>query len=110
MDGRSLLPLLRGEAESSREFLHIEHAPMHQTLTDGREKFVWYVADGREQFFRLSDDPLECRNLIEEPAEADRVAHWRRLLIEELEGRPEGFTDGKQLIAGRPYAPYMRTA
>ena len=110
VEGRSLLPLLRGETESSREFLHIEHAPMHQTLTDGREKFVWYVPDGREQFFRLSDDPTECRNLIDEPGEADRVEHWRRLLIEELKGRPEGFTDGERLIAGRPYVPYLEQA
>lgn len=103
VEGRSVLPLLRGEPVPWREFLHIEHAPVHHTLTDGREKYVWFVADGREQFFRLSSDPLECHDLIRAPAEADRLAHWRALLTRELRARPEGFSDGTRLIPGRPY-------
>jgi hypothetical protein len=73
----------------------------HQTLTDGREKYVWFTSDGTEQFFRLSDDPDECHDLIHEPTEQDHIAHWRQLLIEHLAGRPEGFSDGTQLFPGR---------
>lgn len=103
VEGRSLLPLLRGESIAWREYMHIEHAPMHHTLCDGREKFIWYAADGREQFFRLATDPNECHDLINTPSESGRIAHWRGLLIEELKNRPEGFTDGHRLIPGRPY-------
>ena len=103
VEGRSVLPLMRGEPGDWRDCLHIEHAPEHQTLTDGREKYVWFVRDGREQFFDLTADPNECHNLIDTDAAADRVALWRQRLIELLQDRPEGFSDGNQLITGRPY-------
>ena len=103
VEGRSLLPLLRGEETLDRDYLHIEHAPAHQSLTDGKEKFIWFVADGREQFFDLREDPQELHDLIESPDRAARIDLWRRRLIEELRDRPEGFTDGEHLIPGRPY-------
>ncbi|OGV75449.1 MAG: hypothetical protein A3K19_25600 [Lentisphaerae bacterium RIFOXYB12_FULL_65_16] len=103
VEGRSLLSLARGEKPKWRPYIHIEHAPLHHTLTDGKEKYIWFAADGREQFFRLTDDPTECRDLAQVPEEAPRVAHWRSQLIEELQNRPEGFSDGTRLIPGRPY-------
>jgi len=91
VDGQSLLPLIQGEDAQWRTHIHIEW------------KYIWFVKDGREQFFDLKQDPRECHDLIEEPAAVDRVFHWRNLLIEELRDRPEGFSDGKRLIAGRSY-------
>ncbi len=104
VEGRSLAPLLRGETRVPwRDFVHVECAPRHHTLTDGREKFIWFARDGREQFFRLTDDPLECHDLIAEPDEADRIAMWRGRMIETLKDRSEGFSDGKKLIPGCDY-------
>ncbi len=103
VDGRSLLPLMRDDADLDRAYLHIEHAPMHHTLTDGREKFIWYVQDGREQFFDLREDPQELTNRIDDQASQERITMWRGRLIAELKDRPEGFSDGTRLIAGRPY-------
>lgn len=108
VDGRSLLPLLRGESTEWREYIHIEHAPVYQCLTDGKEKYIWFVAEGREQFFRLSDDPTECHDLAPLPGEAERLSFWRRLLVDKLKGRAEGFTDGTRLIPGRPYPAVCR--
>ncbi len=110
VEGRSLLPLLRGEDVPWREYLHIEHAPITQAVTDGREKFIWRPADGREQFFDLTQDASECHNLIARDSCAERIGLWRARLIAELQGRPEGFTDGKNLIAGRPYQALLSTA
>ena len=75
----------------------------HHTLTDGREKFIWFAGDGREQFFRLSEDPFERCDLLREPAEAERVRLWRERLVETLTGRPEGFVEEGKLVPGRPY-------
>ncbi|GMV93336.1 MAG: arylsulfatase [Candidatus Hydrogenedentota bacterium] len=110
MDGMDLSPLMRGEAAEPRSYLHIEHAPVHHTLTDGKEKYIWFVADGREQYFRLSDDPKELRDLVGKNNHADRVAHWRRLLVNELADRPEGFSDGNSLIPGVEYGPVLPKA
>ena len=107
VEGRSLLPLMQGRRTTWRPWLHIEHAPLHHTLTDGREKYIWFAGDGREQLFRLVDDPQELHNLSANPEEKACLAQWRKRLIAELRGRPERFTDGKRLIAGRPYPAVM---
>jgi len=103
VDGRSLLPLLRGEKAPWRPHIQVECAPTFQCLTDGREKYVWFVRDGREQLFDLAADPTECHDLAASPAHAERLAWWRAELVAALAGRPEGFSDGSRLIPGRPY-------
>ncbi|MBU0716055.1 MAG: arylsulfatase [Verrucomicrobia bacterium] len=109
VEGRSLLQLARGEKVEWRRYMHIEHAPVHHSLTDGKEKYIWFAADGREQFFRLTADPQECRNLAKKPEETGRISYWRGALINKLKNRSEGFTDGTRLISGRPY-PAVRQA
>jgi len=108
VDGTSLLPLLRGEAVDWRDYVHIEHGGAmndhsHQTLTDGREKFIWFTGAGEEQFFDLTADPGERQNLVGSPDHRERVALWRGRLIETLSDRPEGFVAAGRLVAGRPY-------
>ena len=103
VEGRSVVPLLTGQSTAWRPYLHGEHAGTAHFLTDGIEKYIWFAADGREQFFNLKDDPKECVDLTRNGRSAARVADWRQRLIEQLQGRPEGFTDGKKLIAGRRY-------
>ncbi|MGC9318789.1 MAG: sulfatase/phosphatase domain-containing protein, partial [Armatimonadota bacterium] len=102
-DGRSLLPLMRGEQVPWREHVHIEHVPEHMALTDGREKYIWDPKDGSEQLFDLTEDPSECHDLSGDPGEADRIERWRSRLIDELRDRPEGFVEDGQLVAGRPW-------
>jgi arylsulfatase len=112
VEGRSFLPIARGEAPQWRGHLHGEHV-MHiagqslQWVTDGHEKYVWFSGTGHEQLFNLDDDPQELHDLARKPPLADRVAYWRQVLIEELTGREEKFTDGKRLVPGRPVNPCL---
>jgi len=110
VEGASLLPLMRGEDAPWRDWLHVENAPTHHCLTDGREKYIWFVKDGREQFFDLGADSTECHDLIPDPDAAPRIAPWRKRMIEELKDRPEGFSDGERLIPGRPYRGVLPNA
>lgn len=42
------------------------------------------------------------------PAEhANTLAFWRQRLSEQLRIRPEGFSDGQRLVAGRPHEPVV---
>jgi arylsulfatase A-like enzyme len=113
VDGSSLTPLLRGEEPPWRAHVHLECATGSRepsgfhALTDGKEKYVWFAGDGREQFFDLSADPTECRDLSVTSAATERMKPWRKHLIDRLVDRPEGFSDGKELVAGRTYSAVL---
>ena len=109
MDGKSLVPILRGETgDTVRDVLHGEHATCYRPeqanhyLTDGRWKYIWFSQTGIEHLFDLQNDPTESHELKHE--QPQRLAQWRQALIERLKERPEGFTDGAQLIAGREHS------
>jgi len=111
LDGVSLISFLRGATNRVRTILHSEHANTYgaeqafHALTDGRSKYIWRPADGTEQLFDLESDPREERDLARDGLQRDAVAAWRTRMIRQLAGRPEGFSDGTQLFAGRPYPP-----
>jgi arylsulfatase len=111
VDGINLLPWLRGETKTTRTSLHFEHAPCYnkpqafQALTDSHYKYIWRPEDGSEQLFHLDQDPHEERDLAKASPNSSLVKKWRASLMKELSGRPEGFTEGEHLIAGRPYPP-----
>jgi hypothetical protein len=77
-------------------------------ITGGHEKYVWLSGSGQEQLFDLDQDPQELHDLTRHPNHADRVARWRRVLVQELAGREEGFVEGDRLIPGRPVTPVLK--
>ena len=111
MDGVSLVPVLRGEQQIVRECLHSEHAPCYSpqqafhALSDGQFKYIWRPLDGTEHLFDLVQDPREERDLAKVTSQRALVEQWRTRLVAQLARRPEGFSDGTNLITGRPYPP-----
>lgn len=110
VEGRSLLPLAAGQNVPWRQFVHGEHSDRGwQFVTDGREKYVWNFMTGQELFFDLTCDPRELRNLVADAACAERVAVWRKRLIDVLAQRPEdGLSDGQRLIRRAEHLPPYR--
>ena len=111
MEGVSLVPVLRGEKTTVRDCLLFEHAPAYSkqqaflALTDGSFKYIWHPLDGTEHLFDLTADPHEEHDLARLAAQRALVAQWRARLVKQLANRPEGFSDGTNLIKGRPYPP-----
>jgi len=111
VDGASLVPVLRGAEVAIRPWLHFEHAPCYSqrqafhALTDGRCKYIWRPLDGRENLFDLERDPREEHDLAQDASQQSLLQSWRARLVERLASRPEGFSDGRQLLAGRRYLP-----
>ncbi len=109
LDGRSLIPVLRGGVSGVRSVLHGEHAPCYgkeqayHFLTDGELKYIWRPFTGEEQLFDLDLDRHEEHDLAGEAGREKELNLWRSELISHLSGRPEGFTDGRRLIPNRPY-------
>jgi len=105
LDGISLLPKLTDTQGREREYLHGEHSGGsigNQYIVTEKDKYIWYMESGREQYFDLLEDPEECRNRIGDPSKQARIDALRKILITELSGREEGYTDGARLIPGRP--------
>ncbi|OGV50566.1 MAG: hypothetical protein A2017_20500 [Lentisphaerae bacterium GWF2_44_16] len=108
VDGKSLMPLITGKDSSWREYIHGEIAALAdssnipqtgmQYLTDGKRKYIWHPGTNEEFFFNLEIDPKETDNLISVSQYANDIKLWKERLIKELDGRDEGFTDGRELI------------
>ncbi len=107
--GRSVLPLARGESCSWRDALHGEHSGYRtyeegfHYLVDERWKYIWRSQTGQELLFDLVADPQERHDC---GADTD-LAPWRLRLAQRLASRPEGFSDGEQLIAGQPHNAFV---
>ena len=94
MDGRSVLPALRGEDVSWEGELLYEyyweyafpHTPTTLALRGDRYKFIYYpgVWD-RQELYDLTADPAERHNLIDRPEHAARVKEMRERLWDRLE-------------------------
>ncbi|MDR1284504.1 MAG: arylsulfatase [Opitutaceae bacterium] len=106
VEGKSFLQQARGATGGVRPWLHGELTMLgesFQWLTDGREKYLWFSREGREQLFDLADDPQECRDLVRTggDAVASRLEVWRERLATELAGREEGYVRDGRLQPGR---------
>jgi arylsulfatase len=111
LDGVSLLPVLQGNDQSIRPWLHYEHATCYSeeqafhALTDGHYKYIWRPSDGSEQLFDLDEDIAEINDLSENKNYQTRFLTWRDRLVKLLASRPEGFVQQGRLLPGRPYPP-----
>lgn len=67
LDGASLAPLLKGEAEQVRETMHFQYRDFQSAIRKGNNKLISYQVDGKQtlQLFDLAADPWEMENLAE---------------------------------------------
>lgn len=65
LDGRSLVPVIRGEQKTVRSVLHLQYKDLQGAIRKGNTKLIRYWVDGVEtlQLFDLEQDPWEVRNL-----------------------------------------------
>lgn len=73
-DGLDLL------SECKREFLYGTHdygALTNRWLVSAEEKFICYPEQGREQYFRLDEDPYEMKDRVSDPVFAGQVSKLR---------------------------------
>jgi N-acetylglucosamine-6-sulfatase len=93
LDGRSFLPLARGERIPWRDTLLYEyywernfpHTPAMHALRGARYKYIrYYGLWDTDELYDLQADPLETRNLIREPDHRDTVARLNAQLFETL--------------------------
>jgi arylsulfatase A-like enzyme len=83
-EGRSLVPIIRGEKASVRDQLFGAYKDCQRMVRDGRWKLIKYNAKGVKnvQLFDLRNDPDELDNLADDPHFAPERARMERLLAE----------------------------
>ncbi|MFP4058813.1 MAG: sulfatase-like hydrolase/transferase [Candidatus Brocadiia bacterium] len=127
MQGRSLVPLLRGESPPWRSDFFYEHLfehkqiPMSEGVRTERWKYIRYFRQQPvyEELYDLAEDPLETRSLVGEEGQQARLDGLRRRCDElrdryggpyvprarrpapKLEPRPAGFVEGVRGKAAR---------
>ena len=103
LPGRDFSPVLRGEsmAGDTPVFVLDEYGPTRMIRTQ-RWKYVHRYPDGPNELYDLVNDPLETRNLVDDPAHAGRVTDLRS----ELEAWYDTYVDprmdgAKNNVTGR---------
>jgi N-acetylglucosamine-6-sulfatase len=93
MDGRSFLPLLRGEKTNWRDHILYEYhwewnfpaTPTTFAIRTDRFKFIFYHGMwDHNGFYDLQTDPIERHNLINVPAYQEQIARMQQQLFDEL--------------------------
>jgi N-acetylglucosamine-6-sulfatase len=94
MDGRSVLPLARGQRVPWRDTLLYEYywersfpqTPAMHALRGDRYKYIrYYGLWDTDELYDIQADPLETRNLIRDPAHRKTVQQLNTRLFETLE-------------------------
>ena len=104
VDGKSIKEIIENKPVKWREYLHGEHfnhEKSNQYIVDKKMKYMWFSQTGAEKLFDLENDPKELNDLSEKAEYTDVIEKYRKILVKELEGREEGYSDGINLIAGK---------
>ena len=80
VQGRSLLPALRGQSDHGRDCALTEAVNTRAIRTDGYRYAV--DREGRETLYDLASDPGEYTNVASEPDYASVLSDHRRLLLQ----------------------------
>jgi len=83
LDGKSLAPVLRGEAESVRDTIFLAYLGVQRAVRRGNWKLLRYPQVNRTQLFDLAADPVETKDLSTDPAHAARVKELLALMAEQ---------------------------
>lgn len=68
----SLLPLIRGEKNESYDAIYNCYLNLQRSITEDGFKLMVYPKANRVKLFDLTNDPMEMKDLSEDPSQADR--------------------------------------
>lgn len=80
LDGRSLVPVMRGEKGGVREPVFLAYKDVQRAVRRGDWKLIRYPQVDVTQLFDLKADPDELKSLAADPSHADRVREMLTLL------------------------------
>lgn len=97
-EGRSFAPLLKNPKMEWNHPTLTTYQYKNHSLTDGRYRYTWYggKADGAEELYDHSTDPLEHKNLAANPEAKEIIARFKKYLPthDEPDSPRNGSADG----------------
>jgi arylsulfatase A-like enzyme len=84
VDGRSLVPVLRGQKDEICPFVVGYFQDSQRMIRQGQWKLIWYPKIDRWQLFDLAADSKELSDKIADPSEQSRVGALRKSLLDWL--------------------------
>ena len=112
MDGRSALPLARGERIAVARHAAVRVLLGAQLPADAddaraarrsRYKYIrYYGLWDTDELYDLQDDPLETRNLIRDPSHRDIVTKLNARAVQDAGARPAACTSRSRPTRGNP--------
>ncbi|MCY3023241.1 MAG: sulfatase-like hydrolase/transferase [Planctomycetota bacterium] len=79
LDGKSLLPVIRGKTEKVRDYMFNSYGPQ-RSVRDKRWKLIRYTNINRSQLFDLQNDPDELSDLAGKPDHEAKVKEMLNLM------------------------------
>ena len=77
---KSLLPLIRERVDESYPAIYGGYRHLQRMVSQGDYKLIIYPTIGKKLLFNLKEDPLEEKNLAENPEQATRINNMMRVL------------------------------
>jgi len=104
IDGRSLMPIARGETEKVGDFAFARGPVTREYLaaTDGRFKYIWYPEGEVVQGFDLQEDPKELKNLAADDRLSPGLERLRKAVIEHYGARGCDWIRDGELVGFEP--------
>lgn len=83
IDGRSLVPVMRGEKNEVRDTLFLAYRDVQRAVRKGSMKLIRYPKINKTQLFDLSTDPHETQDLCEVRRHGEALVTMTSLLLAE---------------------------
>lgn len=98
VDGRSILPVIRGSAPRIRDTLYTAYRDSQRAIRDERWKLIRYPLVNVTQLFDLRTDPHELTNLADRAEHAAKVREMTELLAAAM----RQYGDEAKLVVANP--------
>lgn len=101
VEGKSLAPILHGEAESVRESVFTAYRDVQRAVRNDRWKLIRYPRINRSELFDMKNDPQERHDLAKDPDYAEHLNEMTAL----LERWQQELDDPTPLTSAKPSDP-----
>ena len=83
IDGRSLVPVIRGHAEKVRDTLLLAYTDSQRSVRDAQWKLIRFPKIDRTLLFDLKNDPRETKDLSADPSKARLIEKMMTVLADQ---------------------------